>query len=77
MMREGREDIRREGRGIMRCERSRSHRTPGRGGVKREELNVMGHEDRGYVTACAGSTGIPAIGEAAAPRGWTALSGVW
>jgi hypothetical protein len=29
----------------------------------------MGHEGLGHVTACAGSTGTPAIGEAAAPRG--------
>ena len=35
----------------------------------REGREVMGHEGLGHVTACAGSTGTPAIGEAAAPRG--------
>ncbi len=64
-----------EGRGVMRRE--------GREAVKREGREVMRCEGQGHVTACAGSTGTLAFGEAAAPlgmeslTGWTALSGVW
>ena len=51
----------REGRGVKRREVGEVMRRRGRG--------VMGHEGHGYVTACAGSTGPLASGEAAAPRG--------
>ena len=61
MGREGREVTRREGREVIRRE--------GREVMGREGRGVMGHEGQGHVTACAGSTGTPAIGEAAAPRG--------
>jgi hypothetical protein len=44
--------------------------------MRRGGRGVMGREGQGHVTACAGSTGPLAFGEAAAPWGWTALSGV-
>jgi hypothetical protein len=37
--------------------------------MRREGHGVMGREGQGHVTARAGSTGSPACGEAAAPRG--------
>ena len=46
-----------------------SKRHEGREVMGREDREVMVHEGLGHVTACAGSTGTPAIGEAAAPRG--------
>ncbi len=65
-----------EGREVMRRERSWSHRARGREVMKCEGREVMRREGQGHVTACAGSTEPLAFGEAAAPRGWTALSGV-
>ncbi len=58
---EGHEVTRREGREVMRRE--------GREVMGREGREVMGREGQGHVTACAGGTGTPACGEAAAPRG--------
>ncbi len=48
------------------------HEVMRRGGrvvVRHEGREVMWHEGEGHVTACARSTGTPAFGEAAAPRG--------
>jgi hypothetical protein len=53
--------MRREGRAVMRRE--------GREVMRREGREVMRREGQGHMTACAGSTGTPAFGEAAAPRG--------
>jgi hypothetical protein len=69
MRREGREVMRRERREVMRREGREVMRRGGREVMGREGREVMRREGQGHVTACAGSTGTPAFGEAAAPRG--------
>ncbi len=69
MKREGREVMRREGREIMRREGREVMGREGREVMRREGREVMRREGQGHVTACAGSTGPLAFGEAAAPRG--------
>jgi hypothetical protein len=78
MRREGRGVMRREGREVMRREGRVAMRPALPMGCMREVASGPRGPTRvhGYVTACAGSTGPLAFGEAAAPWGWTALSGV-
>jgi hypothetical protein len=71
MRREGRVVMRREGRVVMRREGRVVMHPAWPMGCKREVASGPRGPTRvpGYVTACAGSTGPHAFGEAAAPRG--------